>query len=81
MLYGGSSWSEKALGSLIIQVPNGDEFDFSSIIDIELGLSGVIGQVLSNNNKIDTTFSFDGNLDTVNQFTLTIDKSSSETLI
>lgn len=81
MLFGGSSWSEVPISSLRIPLFNGDEFNFGFIIDTELGLTGTIDQVLSNNNKVDTVVSFDGKLDTINEFALSIDESTSETLI
>ena len=81
MLYGGSSWSEVPLSSLRIPLFNGDEFNFGFIIDTEFGLTGTIDQVLPSNKKVDTVVSFDGKLDTVNQFALSIDESTSETLI
>ena len=81
MLFGGSTWSEVPISSLRVPLFNGDQFDFDSIIDTELGIIGTIDQVLPNNKQIDTVVSFDGKLDTVNQFTLSIDESNNETLI
>lgn len=81
MMFGGSSWSELPLSSLPIAVFNGDEFNFTFVIDTELAVIGTIDQVLESAKIIDTVLPITGTIDQMDNFTLTIDSSKEQTLI
>ena len=81
MLFGDSSWAETSICEYVLQVGNGDVFGFTFIIDQELGLSGVIDQQLVSSGTIDSIKPFDFVLDTTNEFTLALEKLTTETLI
>tara|TARA_Y100001973_G_C5170882_1_gene319001 strand:+ start:38 stop:283 length:246 start_codon:yes stop_codon:yes gene_type:complete len=81
MMFGGSSWSELPLCSLVVLTSNGDELTFTFAIDTELGVIGTIDQLFQSTATVDRTLPISGIIDQIDSFTLILDSSKEQTLI